>query len=120
MLCVPLNIRSFIRETNGDLARKSERRAEVSYLTSMVPRNFCMFASFVSSQLNSLQFLSQKKAAVKERRNFDERPRFGTVQSTIYTQGEEGLIAKPNDEEDEYGNEKRKIPDWERKLNNMS
>lgn len=79
-----------------------------------------MFASFVSSQLNSLQLLSQKKAAVKERRNFDERPRFGTVQSTIYTQGEEGLIAKPNDEEDEYGNEKRKIPDWERKLNNMS
>lgn len=82
-----------------------------------------LLPSWRSDHILTIFFLSmhiQKKAAVKERRNFDERPRFGTVQSTIYTKGEEGLIAKPNEEEDEYGNEKRKIPDWERKLNNMS
>jgi hypothetical protein len=59
-----------------------------------------------------------QKAAKAQRRNFDERPKYGTVQDTIYVEGETGLLSTGNEDDD--GNERRKVPDWERKLNAMA
>lgn len=59
-----------------------------------------------------------QKSKFKERRNFDERPKFGTVSTAIYVQGEQGLIAGANEDDD--GNERRAIPEWEKKLNAMA
>jgi hypothetical protein len=61
---------------------------------------------------------AQRAAKRAQRRNFDERPKFGTVQDTIYVPGEEGLIA--TGDEDEEGNEMRKIPEWEKKIDAMA
>ena len=60
----------------------------------------------------------QRAAKRAQRRNFDERPKFGTVQDTIYVPGEEGLITTGNEDED--GNEMRKIPEWEQTINAMA
>jgi hypothetical protein len=40
------------------------------------------------------------------------------VQDTIYVEGETGLLSTGNEDDD--GNERRKVPDWERKLNAMA
>ena len=65
----------------------------------------------------SFYVYSQRAAKRAQRRNFDERPKFGTVQDTIFVKGEEGLIATADDDDD--GNERRKIPDWERIIDAM-
>ena len=51
----------------------------------------------------------------KPRKNFDEKPKFGTVESNIFKKGEEGLLAGPND--DENGDKKEEAPEWEKRLN---
>lgn len=50
----------------------------------------------------------------KERRNFDERPKFGTVDNKIFTGGEGGLLPGAND--DDEGNDQGSLPEWEQKL----
>lgn len=51
----------------------------------------------------------------KARRNFDERPKFGTVQDAIFVPGREGLIAAGPEDDD--GEQVREAPDWEKRLN---
>ena len=54
---------------------------------------------------------------MKERRNFDERPKFGTVDTSHFSGGEKGLLSVAN--EDEFGNAGRETPEWEKRLENM-
>lgn len=51
------------------------------------------------------------------RRNYDERPKFGTVSDALFSQGEDGLLA--GDNEDEDGNQKRQVPEWEQALDQL-
>lgn len=51
----------------------------------------------------------------KQRKNFDERPRFGTVSDQIFVPGEEGLLR--GDNEDDEGNAVPDKAEWELKLN---
>ncbi len=53
---------------------------------------------------------------MRVRRNYDERPKFGTVSDELFRKGEIGLIGA---EDDVDGNEKRNIPEWEQALENM-
>jgi len=55
-----------------------------------------------------------KQQVFKERRNFDEKPRFGTVDTNIFQRGESGLLAGVND--DDAGNDKGDLPEWEQRL----
>lgn len=51
----------------------------------------------------------------RARRNFDEKPKFGTVHDAVFVPGEAGLL--PTGLEDEMGEAKREVPDWEKRLN---
>lgn len=57
-----------------------------------------------------------KQQVFKQRRNFDEKPKFGTVDTAIYVKGEDGLLPGPND--DDEGNERKTAPEWEKYLDN--
>lgn len=58
---------------------------------------------------------NQSKAPpTKQRRNYDERPKFGTVNDRIFVPGEDGLIKKEN--EDDNGDQQRPSADWEAHL----
>lgn len=87
---VPLQIRSFIRESGGEVLKEGKSKKKVDKLLS---KNF------------------------KERRNFGEKPKFGTVATNHFTGGESGLVLTGN--EDEFGNAGRDIPEWEKRLDNM-
>lgn len=115
LLAVPLSIRSFIRETNGALAKAEQRRAEVSF--HRVPHRL-QFQMRSLCDIHHVACHPQRAAKREQRRNFDERPKFGTVQDAIFVPGEEGLIA--TGDEDEEGNEMRKIPEWEKKIDAMA
>lgn len=60
----------------------------------------------------------EKQQVFKQRKNFDERPKFGTVNTAIFTPGEPGLIPKPNEDDD--GEEKKETPEWQTFLNQKS
>eukprot|EP00981_Chlorochromonas_danica_P013277 scaffold6042_cov247-Ochromonas_danica.AAC.22 len=55
-----------------------------------------------------------KAPPTKQRRNYDERPKFGTVDDRIFVPGEDGLIKKEN--EDDNGDKQRPSADWEAHL----
>jgi hypothetical protein len=58
---------------------------------------------------------SKQTKNFKQRRNFDERPKFGTVDNAIFVPGKTGLV--PTGPEDDDGEKQREIPDWEKRLN---
>ncbi len=58
----------------------------------------------------------QTKQNFKPRRNFDEKPRFGTIEDRIFSKGEEGLLSKPGDDDDKAS----KLADWEVALGGMA
>ncbi len=69
------------------------------------------------------EIFKERKGAVKQqdfkpRKNFDEKPKFGTVSTAIFVKGEDGLLPGPNEDED--GNERRAAPEWEQYLNNKA
>jgi hypothetical protein len=86
MLTIPVQIRSFLRETKGEILK--ERKS------------------------------GGKQKQFKTRKNFDEKPKFGTVGTSIYTAGEAGLLTTGN--EDDEGHEKKETPEWEKFLNEKS
>ena len=87
LLTIPVNIRKFMRETNGEIFK--ERRKGPA-----------------------------KQQEFKERKNFDERPKFGTVETTLFVKGETGLLPGPEDDDD--GNIKKEAPEWEKYLNSTA
>jgi hypothetical protein len=58
---------------------------------------------------------SKQTKNFKQRRNFDERPKFGTVDDAIFVPGKTGLVA--TGPEDDDGEKRREAPDWEKRLN---
>ena len=58
---------------------------------------------------------SKQTKNFKQRRNFDERPKFGTVNDAIFVPGKTGLVA--TGPEDDDGEKRREAPDWEKRLN---
>jgi len=71
----------------------------------------------LSSSISSITYIIKLKTKqnFKPRRNFDEKPRFGTIEDRIFSKGEEGLITKAGDDDDDAP----KLADWEVKLDGM-
>jgi hypothetical protein len=57
----------------------------------------------------------RKIGKFKQRRNFDERPKFGTVDTAVFVSGEGGLISTQQELDEDAGIEKK--PDWDDRLN---
>lgn len=85
-IAIPVQIRAFIRETQGRLYKEKKNGGN-----------------------------SNQPQTYKQRRNFNERPLFGTVSTRLFTPGEQGLVA--DGDEDEAGNKKPPPPEWEKHLN---
>jgi hypothetical protein len=87
-VAIPVQIRAFVRETQGRMY-KEKKNGDTSYTGS--PQTF------------------------KQRRNFNERPLFGTVETRLFTPGEAGLVQGVDEDKD--GNKKQVEPEWAKHLN---
>lgn len=88
-VAIPVNIRAFIRETQGRLYREKKNGGDGN------------------------SYHPGKNA--RPRRNFNETPVFGTVSTRLFTPGEKGLIA--DGQVDEDGNQIQGEPEWNKHLN---
>lgn len=57
----------------------------------------------------------RKVGKFSKRRNFDEKPKFGTVETAVFLPGEGGLIPTQDEIDEDNGIEKK--PEWDERLN---
>lgn len=89
-VAVPVQIRAFVRETQGRVYRDKKGAADGDARAG------------------------GKGGTGRARRLFDEQPRFGTVSTRLFTAGAEGLL--PGANEDAAGNAVAPPPDWAQHL----
>jgi hypothetical protein len=90
-IAVPVNIIAFMRESDGKLLKeKADANAK-------------------GKQAIDAATTSRNK------RFFENKPKFGTIQTRIFDGGETGLIPSKNDDAD--GNQRPSTPEWEKHLN---
>lgn len=88
---IPINIRRFLRETEGLLYKEKSDATKAAAAAKV------------------------SKESAQKRRIFDEKPRFGTLETNVFTAGEKGLLT--NDDEDELGEKKEAPKEWQSMLN---